>query len=107
MTIRPPRPAPRRRSSEQVREAVIFLLTSFGIVIFWMRVLLALASVGPWTVTWRVVKIPTMILVAPLTQWEPLQRELLGRLIVAELLAAALVSGCALVLLSSLANRRR
>jgi hypothetical protein len=101
MTIRPPRPAPRRRSSEQVREAVIFLLTSFGIV------LLALASVGPWTVTWRVVKIPTMILVAPLTQWEPLQRELLGRLIVAELLAAALVSGCALVLLSSLANRRR
>ncbi|HUG14083.1 MAG TPA: hypothetical protein VMM78_03610 [Thermomicrobiales bacterium] len=89
------------------RELAIVTVVSFSLASFGLRALLALLDVHTWTVAWRVVELPTMIVVVPLERWGIMERVVIGRLNIAELTAALLVSGVSIVVLSSLANRRR
>jgi hypothetical protein len=106
MTIRPPKPTARRRSPDEVRDRLIIVAVSFLLVTVWMRALLALLAIETWTVSWRVVRLASLPLIAPLQRWQPLQRELGGHLTVAELVALVAVTVTALVTFSWMANRR-
>lgn len=106
MTIRPPRPARRPRDQRPVRDWTITTLASLAAVIVLLRVLLAAADVGSWTMAWRVVELPTQPLVSVLEQLDVLTRTPVGRLTIAEILFAIAVAFAALTLLSSVALRR-
>lgn len=89
-----------------MRELAIVAVVSLALVAFGLRAALALLSIHTWTVAWRVVEAPTMIVIAPLERWDAMERTISGQLTVAEVFAALIVSVISVVILSSLANRR-
>jgi hypothetical protein len=82
------------------------VVASAALVLFGLRVVLATLNVKTWTLGWRVVDLPTRLCVKPLLRIGVLQHTLLGRLTVADLLAALLAWLVAMLLLAALANRR-
>jgi len=107
MSIRPPRSHRPARNIDRQREFVTIIVVSFALTAFGLRALQSLIGAPSWTVTWRVVELPTMIFIVPLERWGPMQRTVVGRLTIAEMVASLLVFGVSIVILSSLANRRR
>lgn len=106
MAIRPPRQArPRRRPARQ-RDLLITVVASALIVAFGLRFLAALAGVQPWTSAWRVIAMPTDIVVDPLSRVPYLDSTIVSRLSVADTLAFLLVATLALLALASLSLRR-
>lgn len=106
MAIRPPLPARRPRAPNQLRDFIVALVVSASVVVFGLRIGLAVAGVEEWTIAWRVIAAPTDLLVAPLATLEVLDSARLSRLTFAEVIAATIVAGGALYVLSSLAIRR-
>lgn len=107
MTIRPPRPVRPTRNVEPIRELAIVFAVSLALTMFGLRAALSILEIHPWTIAWRVVEMPTMLLVKPLERWELMQRSTIGRLSLAELFALIVVVIASMITLSSLANRRR
>ncbi len=107
MSIKPPRAARPSRNTVRWREFATVGLVSLLLILFVLRALLALLDIHTWTAAWRVVAIPTTVVIVPLQQLSILERTLVGRLMIAELLAALVVSVVAIIVLSSLANKRR
>jgi hypothetical protein len=81
-------------------------LVALTVILFGLRSLLAILSIAEWTTFWRVVAIPTDLLVRPLELLPELDRTLIGQLSAAELLATGAIGFGALFVLSSLALRR-
>jgi hypothetical protein len=106
MTIRPPRPVRRPRDQRPVRDWTITSLISLAVVIVLLRVLLAAFDVGPWSIAWRVVALPTDPIIALLNHLDVLKRTPVGRLTLGDLLFAVAVGIGALTTLSSIALRR-
>jgi hypothetical protein len=107
MTIRPPRRISPRRAPADLRDRVVIGALSALLVVFWLRVVLASLSIDEWTAPARIVRLLTMPVIRPLRRTGLLDRHLAGQLLLAELLAALLVTVLALFVLSTLANRRR
>lgn len=106
MAIRPPRQArPRRRPARQ-RDLIITIIASTLITTFGLRFLAALIGVAAWTSAWRVVDMPTRLIVQSLAQIPYFDSEIVGRLTVADTAAVILVGALTLLALASLSLRR-
>lgn len=106
MTVRPPRPRRVRRRSGRTRDWLLVVIASGLLVVFGLRVCMAALDVQTWTLGWRLVDLPTSPLVKPLASFDPLSATPLGRLTVADLLAAFVAFVVSLLLLASLTIRR-
>lgn len=107
MALRPPRPTRRPRAPNQSRDVAIVAIVSLLAVLFGLRATLALSGAGDWSIFWRVVALPTDILVRPLLVLPRLDQTVAQELTVAEIVAPIIVGALALFALSSLALRRR
>lgn len=106
MAIRPPRRIRQQRDAIRLRQYARVAAISLVVVVVGLRVLMAAVDVAPWTIAWRIVDLPTGLLVELPQRLEPLRRTPLGRLTVADLLLALVVGFGAMTLLSATALRR-
>lgn len=105
MAIRPPRAARRSPRTRLVRDLVIIAIVSTAVLLFALRCLMALLSLQTWTAAWRIVGIPTSLLIAPLERIDAFAQTLVGNLSVATILVSTACFVIALVVLGSLANQ--
>jgi hypothetical protein len=106
MAIRPPRAARRPRRTRLVRDIVIVMIVSAVVLLFGLRLLMELIGIETWTATWRVVDLPTGLLVDPLERVDSLAETPISDLSYASLIVAGLSFVGALIVLGTLANRR-
>jgi hypothetical protein len=106
VALRLPRGRPTLKRSGRQRDLILSTLAAAALVLFGLRVVLAALEVETWTLGWRVVNLPTNLVVRPLLRVGALERTLMGRLTIADVLAALLAWLAAMLLLATLANRR-
>jgi hypothetical protein len=106
VALRLPRGRPTIKRSGRQRDLALTTLAAAALVLFGLRVTLAALDVRTWTLGWRVVNGPTELVVRPLLRVHALERTLVGRLSLADVLAALLAWLAAMLLLATLANRR-
>ncbi|HEX5167197.1 MAG TPA: hypothetical protein VFV93_17455 [Thermomicrobiales bacterium] len=106
MAIRPPRATRPPRRTRLVRDLVIIALVSLAVLLFGLRCLLAILGIETWTATWKLVDVPTGLLVAPLEKIDALTQTPIGDLTLATIIVSAVCFLAALVVLGSLANQR-
>jgi hypothetical protein len=107
MSIRPPRPVRPVRNTQLYRELAIVGIVCFLLVSFGLRAVLSLIGIHSWTIAWRVIEIPTMLIVEPLERWSVMQHSIIGQLTIGETAAFGVMAVVALITLASLANQRR
>lgn len=81
-------------------------IASALITVFGLRFLAALFGVEPWTSAWRVIALPTGVVVEPLSRIPYFDSTIVSRLTVADTIAFVLVATLALLALASLSLRR-
>jgi hypothetical protein len=106
VALRLPRGRPTLKRGGRQRDLLLSTIAAAAMVLFGLRVALAAFNVKTWTLGWRVVDLPTNLVVRPLVRVSALDRTLVGRLTLADLLAALLAWLIAMLLLATLANRR-
>ena len=106
MALRLPRGRRTPKRNGRQRDLALSVIAAAALVLFGLRVVLAGLGVATWTLGWRVVNVPTGVCVRPFLQISALRRTLVGRLELADLLAALLAWLVAMFLLAALANRR-
>ena len=106
MAIRPPRAARKPRSSQLARDLVVIAIVATFVLLFLLRSLMSLIGIATWTGAWRLVDVPTGLLVGPLERIETLDQTPIGDLSIATLVVTVLVVVAGLVALGTLANRR-
>jgi hypothetical protein len=106
VALRLPRGRPTLKRSGHQRDLILSTLAAAALVLFGLRVALAALDVKTWTLGWRVVNLPTNLAVQPLLRVSTLEHTLIGRLTLADVLAALLAWLVAMLLLATLANRR-
>jgi hypothetical protein len=106
MAIRPPRAARPPRRTRLVRDIVIVTIVSAVVLLFGLRLLLELIGIETWTATWRVVDLPTGLLVDPLERIGSLAETPVSDVSFASLIVAGVSFLAALIVLGTLANRR-
>lgn len=106
MAIRPPRQARPRRRPDRQRDLLVTVVASTLITVFGLRFLAALLGVEPWTSAWRVIRLPTGVVVEPLSRIPYFDSIIVNRLTVADTVAFVLVATVALLALASLSLRR-
>jgi hypothetical protein len=89
-----------------VRDLVIIALVSLAVLLFGLRCLLALLGIETWTATWKLVDLPTGLLISPLEKVDALAQTPVGDLTLATIIVSAACFLAALLILGSLANRR-
>jgi hypothetical protein len=89
-----------------MRDWTVATVTALAMVTVGLRVLLAAVGIGPWTVAWRVVELPTQPFISVLELGDILDRTLVGHLTIAEVIFATVTGIAALTILSSTALRR-
>lgn len=82
------------------------VIASACITLFGLRFLSALVGVKPWTTAWRVIDMPTGLIINPLSHIPVFDNTIISRLTVADVVAFVVVAGIALVSLASLSLRR-
>jgi hypothetical protein len=107
MSIRPLRPARPVRNTPLYRELAIVGIVCFLLVSFGLRAVLSLIGIHSWTIAWRVIEIPTMLIVGPIERWSVMQRSIIGQLTIGEMAALGAIATVSLITLASLANQRR
>lgn len=106
MAIRPPRAARRPRRTRQVRDIVIIAIVSTVVLLFGLRLVMALFGIETWTATWRLVDLPTSLIVEPLERVDALAETPFNDLSFASIIVAVLSFVTALIVFGTLANRR-
>jgi len=89
-----------------VRDLIVIAVVATGVLLFALRCLMAIIGVETWTAAWRLVDIPTGLLISPLESVEAFAQTPAGDLTVATIVVSALSFVVALVVLGTLANRR-
>lgn len=106
MAIRLPRAVRRPRRTRLVRDLVIIATVASIVLLFALRSLMAAIGIETWTAAWRLVNLPTGLLVTPLERIDALAQTPAGDLTVATIVVTAGSFVTALMVLGSLANRR-
>lgn len=106
MAIRPPRAARRPRRTRLVRDLVVIAIVATVVLLFALRCVMALFGVETWTATWRLVNVPTGLLVSPLERVDAFAQTPIGDLTIATIVVSAISFVSALLVLGTLANRR-
>lgn len=75
-------------------------------LLFALRSVMALLGVETWTAAWRLVDIPTGLLVSPLETMDAFAQTPVGNLTVATMVVSVISFFAALLVLGTLANRR-
>ncbi len=89
-----------------MRDLIVIAVVATGVLLFALRCLMAIIGVETWTAAWRLVDIPTGLLISPLESVEAIAQTPAGDLTVATIVVSALSFVVALVVLGTLANRR-
>jgi len=89
-----------------VRDLVIIAIVTTAVVFFGLRVVLALIGIETWTATWRLIDLPTGLIVEPLERVDALADTPISDVSLASLIVTVLTFVVALVVLATLANRR-
>lgn len=76
------------------------------VLLFALRSVMALLGVETWTAAWRLVDIPTGLLVSPLETMDAFAQTPVGNLTVATMVVSVISFFAALLVLGTLANRR-
>ncbi len=106
MAIRPPRGARRPRRTRLVRDLIVIAAVATVVLLFALRCLMALIGVETWTAAWRLVDIPTGLLISPLENVDSFAQTPAGDLTVATIVVSVFSFVVALIVLGTLANRR-
>jgi hypothetical protein len=85
---------------------LVTFLVAAALVVFALRLLLALFGVEEWAIGWQIVDAPTGLLVSPVARLEPFDRVVAGRLTLADLAVALVVLIVCMFALSALVVRR-
>lgn len=106
-TLRLPSRTPSVRRPSRVRTVLTMGFAAMVFATLPLRLLLAAASIAPWTTSWRTIELMTMPFLAPFELFAPLEHVVIGYITIAELLATGVFGFLAVYLLALLTVRRR
>lgn len=106
MAIRPPRATRRPRRTRFASDLTVIVIVATVVLLFALRLVMAAIGIETWTAAWRLIDLPTGLLVSPLENIDAFAQTPIGDVTVAAIVVSAVAFVAALIILGSLANRR-
>jgi uncharacterized membrane protein YkgB len=107
MALRLPIPARNVRRPSRFRRTATIIASAVVLVVLPLRIVLAALSVATWTSAWKTVNLITVPMVWPFRLIGFLDREIGGRLLLADVVALLVLGGITLYMLAMLTVRRQ
>src|SRR5690554_1664017 len=107
MALRLPIPARNVRRPSRFRRTATIIAAALLLVVLPLRILMAAFSVADWTSAWSTVNLMTWPMVFPFRLIAPLDREIGGHLVLADVVAFLVLGGIMLYMLAMLTVRRQ
>lgn len=107
MALRLPLPARNVRRPSRLRRTATIIAAALVLVVLPLRIVLAALSVATWTSAWSTVNLITWPMVYPFQLVPPLNREVGGHLLLADIVALLVLGGILLYMLAMLTVRRQ